>query len=115
MAHLVSATCKLAAYGTIPAHAQQLGDAARILAIRLNDHGGERRLDVPGLKQHGLEPGIRQSGMQPLTQRSGLQPDPGDLQPELAAERDQCLGLTRNFGLAHDLASGIDGADAASF
>jgi hypothetical protein len=35
-----------------PAHAQQVGDAAGILAVGLDDHCRQRRLDVPDLKQH---------------------------------------------------------------
>jgi hypothetical protein len=49
-----------------PAHAQQLGDAAGILAVGLHDHRRQRRLDVPGLQQHRFQTRLAQPGMQPL-------------------------------------------------
>jgi hypothetical protein len=105
----------LAVHGTVPAHPEQLGDAARVLAIRLDHHRRERRLDVPRLQQHGLEPGAGQPGVQPLRQRPGLQPDPGQRQAELPEEPDQRLRLARHLRLADDPAGGVDHAHAAPF
>jgi hypothetical protein len=49
-----------------PAHAQQLGDAAGVLAVGLHDHRRQRRLDVPGLQQHRFQTRLAQPGLQPL-------------------------------------------------
>ena len=46
---------RLAVHRPEPAHPQQLGDAARVLAVGLDHHRRERRLHVPGLEQHRLE------------------------------------------------------------
>ena len=77
---------RLAVHRPEPAHPQQLGDAARVLAVGLDHHRRQRRLHVPGLQQHRLKPGRRQAGMQPLRQRPGLQPDPGHRSAEPAEE-----------------------------
>src|SRR5436853_5006468 len=48
-------------FRSVPAHPQQLGDAARVLAVGLDHHRRERRLDVPGLQQHRLVPGLAEA------------------------------------------------------
>jgi hypothetical protein len=106
---------RLAVHRPVPAHAQQPGDAARVLAVGLHDHGRERRLHVPRLQQRRLEPGAGQAGVQPLRQRPGLQPDPGQRQAEPAEEADERLGLARHLGLAHHPPAGIHHAHAAPF
>src|SRR3954463_3245474 len=58
-----------------PAHPQELGDAAGVPAIGLDDHRRERRLHVARLQQHRLKAGLDQRGLEPLRQRPGLQAD----------------------------------------
>jgi hypothetical protein len=106
---------RLAVHRPVPAHAQELGDAAGVLAVGLDDHRRERRLDVPRLQQHGLEARFGQAGVQPLRQGSGLEPDPGQRQAELAEEVDQRLRLARHLRLTDDPAGGIHHAHAAPF
>src|SRR4051812_28537869 len=104
---------RLVMHRAIPAHPQQLGDAARVLAVSLHRHGRERRLDLAGLEQHGLEPRSGQARMQPLAERPSLEPDPHDRQAEPAAEPGQHLGLAGDLGFSHDPPGRIDHAKAA--
>src|SRR3954471_17636887 len=106
---------RLAVDGAVPAHAQELGDAARVLAVGLHDHRRQRRLDLPGLQQHRLEARPGQAGVQPLGERPGFEPDPGQRQAELAEEADQRLRLARHLRLADDPPARVDHADAAPF
>jgi len=96
-----------------PAHAKQLGDAAGILAVGLDDHRRKRRLHVARLQQNRLEPGLDQSGLKPLRQRPGLQADARQPQIKPAQEADQRLGLAGHLGLSHDPTRGVDHAHAA--
>src|SRR5262245_49849749 len=106
---------RLAMHRPEPAHPEQLRDATRVLAISLDHHRRERRLDLPGLEQHHVEPGPYQAGMKPLRQRPGFQADPDQRRTEFPEEDDQRLGLARHLGLAHDPSMRIDHAEAASF
>jgi hypothetical protein len=102
-------------HGPEPAHAQQLGDAAGVLAVGLHHHRRERRLDVPGLEQHRVKPGCFQPGVQPLRQWPRLQADPLEFQAEPAQKVHERLGLARHLGLTHHRARRIDHAYAAQF
>jgi hypothetical protein len=104
---------RLAVHRPVPAHAQQLGDAARVPAVGLDHHGRERRLDVPGLQQHRLEPGLGKALVEPLRQGPGLEADAGQRQTELTEETDERLRLARHLGLAHDPPGAVDHAHAA--
>jgi hypothetical protein len=106
---------RLAMDRPVPAHPEQLSDAAGVLAIGFHRHGRERRLDLAGLEQHHVEPGLGQAGMEPLRQRPGLEADPGDRQAEPAAEPGQRLGLAGDLGFPHDPAGRVDHAKAAGF
>jgi hypothetical protein len=83
---------RLAVHRPVPAHAQQLGDAARVPAVGLDHHGRERRLDVPGLQQHRLEPGLGKALVEPLRQGPGLEADAGQRQTELTKRRTSASG-----------------------
>jgi hypothetical protein len=96
-----------------PAHPQELGDAAGVLAIGLDDHRRERRLHVARLQQHRLKAGLDQRGLEPLRQRPGFQADARQPQIETGQEADQRLGLAGYLGLSHDPARGVDHAHAA--
>jgi hypothetical protein len=50
----------------------QIGNAARILAVRLYRHGLEGIADMPGLQKLNRKPRRRQSRVQPLRQRAGF-------------------------------------------
>jgi hypothetical protein len=106
---------RLAVHRSEPAHAQQLGDAAGVLAVGLDDHRRERRLHVAGLEQHRLKTGFDQSGLEPLRQRPGFQADAHQRQSEAPQKGDQRRGLAGDLGLAHDPAGGVDHAHAALF
>jgi hypothetical protein len=106
---------RLAVDGSEPAHAQELGDAARIAAVGLDDHGRECRLHMPGLQEHDLEPSFLQASMQPLRQRAGLQANAGERQVQAGEKGGEHLRLTGDFGLADNLSRRIKDANAAEF
>jgi hypothetical protein len=113
-AHLLRAG-RLAVHRPEPAHAQQLRDAAGVLAVGLHNHGRKRRLHMPGLKQHGIVACPDQGRVQPLRQGAGLQADARQRQSEVVQEADQRLRLAGHLRLAHDPPRGVHHAHAALF
>jgi hypothetical protein len=106
---------RLAVHRPEPAHPQQLGDAAGVLAVGLHHHRRQRRLHVPRLQQHRLEARLAQAGVQPLRQGAGFQADPRHLDAEAAEPGGQSLRFARHLGLAHDPPGGVHHAHAAVF
>ena len=97
-----------------PAHLQKPCDAFGIPAVRLDRHGLQRGLHLPGLHQHGLETGVAQSIMQPMRQRAGFKLDRGDPVRQLAHERNERFGRAGDLRLPQNFALLAENADCGA-
>ena len=95
-----------------PAHAEELGDAARVAPVRLDHHRRQRRPHVAGFQQHDLEAGLGEPAVQPGRQRSRLETDPLDLHPEIPDDLGERRGLAGRLHLFHHLPGGVHQAHA---
>src|ERR1044071_1809432 len=102
-------------YRAKPTKPHELGDAARVLSIRLDWHRLEGVPDVTGLDQlHSKASGLH-LGKEPLRERTRFQPDPCHRHLLRRKPGDQSLGLARRLRLFQDLAPRIDDANARVF
>jgi hypothetical protein len=97
-------------YLAVPAGAQDLGNAAGVVLVRLVAHGAERRLHMTRLHNHCPEAGIAQTIGQPLCQRTGFKSDSSDLRTETAQAGNNLINFRGQASLKLYLAIAIDNA-----
>jgi hypothetical protein len=98
-----------------PAGADDLREAARVVAVGLVRHRAHGRLGPPGLEAHRRQARRDQALVQPGGQRARLQPDPLQDEPQALEERDQGLRLARDACLPHHRPCLVDHADGGLF
>src|SRR5262245_58031997 len=95
----------------IPACAQNLRDAASIVAIRLVAHRSQRRAHLARLEANDL----KARGLQPIGQilrkRTGLEADNLYIRTERAQTRNDAIDIRLNLRLIPNFAVLIDHAD----
>jgi hypothetical protein len=87
-----------------PAHPEQVRKPARVVAVGLHRHGGERLMRLAGFHQHRLNAMLGKAAHQPFRHRACFQADA----LQLVLIDPQCLGqgiwTGRHFDLADELA-----------
>ena len=97
---------------TVKPRSHHLGDAARIIAVRLVDLRLQHRLHVPRLDTDHWQARFRKPTEKPLRQRPGFQSDPFEAVGGAPKNLQQGCRFARHLHFLHDPARVIHNADA---
>src|ERR1700722_9868228 len=106
---------RFAGHRTEPAYADQLRDAARVLAVSLYRHQLESIAHVSGFQQFDRQTRLLHAGKQPLRKWAGFQPDPRNIKAKVSTPRSQSFRFAGYLGLANDPPGCVHHADARAF
>ena len=97
---------------TEPAHAQHVGQAAGVAAVRLGGPHGKGCMSVPCVHAHDWQACRSQGVEQPGRGGAGLQPDPHDVGRLGPDQRHECIRVGSRLALEQDRSLAVHHANA---
>lgn len=97
-----------------PAGPQDLGDASRVVAIRLVAHGREGRIDLPRFHADNIETPVPKSEVELLAHRPRFETDPGHRIGEIRQGVGNRFNFTGQLTLEADRSLLVDDAQRAA-